>query len=771
MATAHELATFGDGAIPDTASEARPDRPRDQTLERAALVLILLLAAGLRLTRLDQNGYGNTYYSAAARSMLASFANFFFGAFDPVGLVTVDKPPVALWIQATSARILGYGGFSLLLPQALMGVGSVWVMYLLVRRTFGAAAASLAALVMAITPIGVAMDRDNLPDPALMFVLLLGAWALTRAIETGRLLPLMVATALIGLGFEIKMLAAFVVAPTFYLVYFLGSPAAWKTKLVQLAVATVALAAVALAWPLAVELIPKDRRPYIGGSRTNSALELALGYNGLARVMGMGSLGGLGMGPPGPLTAADPAADPTQSTPPGKNAEPKPKPSVPEDDEDELPPFPPPGGGPGGPPGFGPGGPRGMPGFGGPAGISRFANPSMAGLITWLFPLAIVGTAVAAWRAPRRLPISGGQAAILLWTGWFTTHWVVFSFAQGIFHDYYTYIMAPATAAMAGIGAVALWNESRAGGRRGISLPLALVLTAAWQGFVLSRYPSWSRFILPAVAGGVGVAVVGLIIERRLTARWARIPWDQAALTLGLMAILIAPGVWSLTPVLAKGNSMLPTAGPGLMGGPGGGGMPMMPPFDLDSARSKKLIAFLKANHHGERIMMAARESMEISSIISETGLPLVSLGGFMGADQVVTKDEFATMVEEGRVRFVMIGGGPGGAGPPGMRGRRGGPGGFGPPGFGPPGGGPPGAGNRELMDWVRKNGKRVDAKLWKSEEPKPPTHENAGGEPAGSLGPGQPGGPGGFGRFGFGRMGVLYDCNPKLGLIGVDAQ
>src|SRR5262249_38113934 len=143
---------------------AEDPRPGGRAWEWAGLVGVAALAAGLRLWRLDQNGFGNGYYAAAGRSMPRGAPKLFFGAFDPVRVGPGDKPSVALWIQAASARLLGFSGFSILLPQAILGVASVVLVYHVVRRTFGAGAGLLAGLVLAITPIGVAMDRDNLPD-------------------------------------------------------------------------------------------------------------------------------------------------------------------------------------------------------------------------------------------------------------------------------------------------------------------------------------------------------------------------------------------------------------------------------------------------------------------------------------------------------------------------------------------------------------------------------------------------------------------------------
>jgi 4-amino-4-deoxy-L-arabinose transferase-like glycosyltransferase len=760
-----------------------PNRRREWT----ALLAIVAVAAGLRLWNLDQNGYGNFYYAAAVRSMLASGTNFFFGAFDPLGFVTVDKPPAAIWIQAASAKLLGFRGVSLLLPDALMGIASVVLTYYLVRRVFGAAPALLAGLVLAITPIAIAVDRDNLPDSSLVFVLL-SAWALSLAAETGRLRPLLVSSALVGIGFNIKMLAAFVVLPTFYLCYLLAAPVAWRTKLWHLASATVVLAAVSLSWAFAVELTPKSRRPYIGGSRNNSALDLALGYNGLGRVFG-----GSGNFRPGGRPGF-----PGRGGPPAKGAEPSTKAEAHEKDQQKAasdktqptqepeptlassdramgtPPGSPGGGPPPGPPGvgfpppgpFGPGGrfPGGMPPmFGGPPGLLRFAMPLMAGQITWLFPIAILGASVAAMRIRRQWPISAERLALLLWTGWLGTHWFVFSFAQGIFHEYYTVIMAPAVAALAGIGGLALYDQWRHGIGRGF-LPTALILTAAWQAYIVSQSPGIRPWLLPVLGVGTLVSVVGLVSARWLTPWRHEVRWVKLATAIGLTALLVGPACWSLGPVIAHGNGMMPAATPPALFGDreNTSGMPPMPPFGMEAERNEKLIAFLRANRDGERIFVAAPSSMDVTSIIINTGETAVSLGGFMGADPVLTKEDFARMVDDRQVRFVLIGGGPGGGGPP--------PGG-GPPGAGPPfppggppfpPGGPGGPGNSEVMDWVRDHGKVVDKKLWQTQE-----HADDDEPDDKDLDPQAPPDPREMGQFfrRMRRMARLYDCRPELGL------
>src|SRR2546421_3606224 len=271
-----------------------------------ALGCILALSAFLDLYRLGQNGYANTYYAGAVRSMLESWHNFFFAAFDPGGLVSVDKPPLALWVETASAKAFGYSGFSILLPEALAGVIAVWVLYLLVTRVFGRVAGLVAALALAVSPVSVSINRDNNPDALFVLLLVLSVYVGVRALESGRLRTLLLSAALVGLAFNTKMLAAMVVVPGLGLAYLLFAKASWRKRLAFLAAAGAVLVVVSGAWIAAVDLTPAADRPYVGSTTDNSALSLALGYNGLGRVTGQtggtsagGGIGGAFSGTPG----------------------------------------------------------------------------------------------------------------------------------------------------------------------------------------------------------------------------------------------------------------------------------------------------------------------------------------------------------------------------------------------------------------------------------------------------------------------------------------
>ncbi len=252
---------------------------------RPALALsgVLLIAAALRLAFLDQNGFGTLYYAAAVRSMAAGGHNFFFAAFDPAGFLAIDKPPLAFWAQVASVRLLGYGGLALHLPQVLEGVAAVALLHYLVARRFGRPAGLLAALFLALTPISVAVDRSNNTDACLVLAQLAAAWPLVLAAERASLRLLLLSAVLLGLAFWVKMAAALLVLPAFVALYLLTAPATWARRIGHLAAAAAVLAAVALAWPFAVDLTPKERRPYVDSTATNSAIELAIGHNAVDR--------------------------------------------------------------------------------------------------------------------------------------------------------------------------------------------------------------------------------------------------------------------------------------------------------------------------------------------------------------------------------------------------------------------------------------------------------------------------------------------------------
>ncbi len=671
-------------------------RTRRLSRERLQLLAVLALATGLYALGLARNGYANEYYAAAVKSMVQSWHNFFYVAFDPGGFVAVDKPPLALWVQAASAKLFGVNSYALMLPQAVEGVLSVAVVYHLVRRVWGHRTGLLAAIVMTLTPITVAINRDNNPDTLLVLLMVLAAWAAIRATETGRLRLVVLCAALVGLAFNTKMLQGLIVVPALGLLYLVGSRVTWRRRAMHLAAAAATLVVVGGAWSVAVDLTPAAQRPYVGGSTTNTMRDLIFGYNGLGRLSGNeNGRGARQGGPPAGFGATGEAPDVAGGL----------------------------------------GGPMGGISFGGQPGVLRLFTAAIAGQMVWLLPLALGGAAVGLRRARPRFPLSQPAQNLVLWAAWLATHLVVFSFAQGIFHPYYLTVVGPAWAVLIAVGTRAMWRAWQAGGPRRWALPAALLVTAGWQTYLLWPTSADATAIRAALYALIAVAALGALGAAAWLARRGLDAPGSGRRVLGgaLVALLVAPGVWSATPLVMPGNSSIPTAGlnasSDAMGGPPAGvgaplGLAGAPPAGADDGRSagqrnrgarpagapgfgtggfrpgdrlggdqSKLIAYLEANRGATKYLLAVGSSMSASGIILATGAPVMALGGFSGGDPILTAEQFAALVRAGTVRFVQA-----------QAGGRGGP------------GGPGGQGNQAaITSWVTQNCTAVDPALWQS--------------------------------------------------------
>ncbi|HRC08285.1 MAG TPA: glycosyltransferase family 39 protein, partial [Miltoncostaeales bacterium] len=376
------------------------ERTADATWIRPAFWGLLVATAILYMWGLGASGWANDFYSAAAQAGSQSWKALFFGASDAANSITVDKPPLSLWAMALSVRIFGLSSWSILIPQALMGVASVGVLYATVRRWFGAPAGLLAGAVLALTPVATLMFRFNNPDALLVLLLVVAAYALVRALETGSVRWMVGVGTAIGFGFLTKMLQALVVVPGFAIVYLIAAPVVLSARVRHVLAAGLAMVLSAGWWVAIVELTPASMRPYVGGSQNNSVLELIFGYNGFGRLTGneTGSVGG---------------------------------------------------GGPGG-------------AMWGTPSWHRMFDASWAGQIAWLIPAALVGFVVLMVMrrgAPRTDRIRAGA---MVWGGWLVVTQIVFSFGKGIIHEYYAVALAPAIAALVGMAGVQLWNARRA---------------------------------------------------------------------------------------------------------------------------------------------------------------------------------------------------------------------------------------------------------------------------------------------------------------------
>lgn len=698
-------------------------RPKQGQRFDIILICIALLSAFLNIFNIWKDTYANAYYTSAVTSMLQSFHNFFYASFDPAGYVTVDKPPVTFWVQTMFAYVLGVHGWSVILPQALAGVGSVLLMYVLVKPTFGKTAAQFASLITACTPIAVAVSRTNNIDSLLVFTLLIATWMLFRGIRNQKLAWLLGAFAMIGVGFNIKMLQAYMVVPAFYLFYLLAYKSEWKKKLAILAAASVILVGVSVSWAVVVDTIPQENRPYIGGSQTNSVLELAFGYNGISRLKGM-NRGGMGPGaaPDQREIQQDRDTMPDQQQmPDGNNMQNR---QQMQQDGNNMP-NPPqmPQNGDNGPEGFGPdgnGGPGPMPGGGGPQGQGRgafgtgLAGPlrlfqsELSGQISWLLPFVAFACVGLLADMRRRRPLTDKQKETLFWLAWLLPGMAFFSVA-GFFHHYYLIMLAPPIAALAGAGWVELWNQYRdkEGWNRWL-LPAGVLAATAFELYVLQPY---QKQIGMGWSIGIGAAGIGLSLVLFLAAKKQKLA-SMAAMA-GMLVLLAAPLYWAATPFLYGDNSMLPQAGPkqqgfgqrqDMGGGPGSG-------------INTKLLEYVTKNNTGETCLFATTDAGTAESYIIETGKAVIAMGGFSGSDPILTVEKLKQMVANKEVKYFLI---PSGSG------------------FGGRGGG----GSNEVMDWIRANSTEVPKEKWQSNSPQ--------GDPAGPQG----------GPMGMGNDRMLYKIN-----------
>jgi 4-amino-4-deoxy-L-arabinose transferase-like glycosyltransferase len=489
-------------------------RPTDPAWARPALLALLAATALLYLAGLSRNGWANDFYAAAVQAGATSWKAFLFGSFDSANFITVDKTPASLWVMELSVRAFGLNYWSLLVPQALEGVATVGVLYTTVRRWFGPAAAIIAGAVMALTPVATLMFRYDNPDSLLVLVMVLAAYATTRALESGRTRWLALAGALLGLGFLTKMLQALLVLPVFALAYLVAGPPRLGKRIWQLLAGGAAMLAAAGWWVALVMLTPAADRPYIGGSTSNSILQLTFGYNGFGRLDGneVGSVGfGNGNGPQ----------------------------------------------------------------FGGSASITRLFGAEMGGQVSWLIPAALVALAALLWLSRRSPRTDRTRSAAILWGGWLVLTGLVFSYMSGIIHPYYTVALGPAVGALTGIGAAALWRDRHTVFAR-VAMMAMLAVTAGWAWVLLGRSPGWYPWLRVAiVAAALGSAAVILVPRRPITALGGagrgRVFLAAVPVSLAMAAGLGGPLAYSINTAATAHTGALPSAGPAVAAGFGPG--------------------------------------------------------------------------------------------------------------------------------------------------------------------------------------------------------
>jgi len=633
---------------------ARADAP---AWERPAFIVLLGATALLYLWGLGASGWANTYYSAAVQAGAKSWKAFFYGSLDAGNSITVDKSPGFLWVMELSARVFGVNSWSILVPQALEGVAAVGVLYATVRRWFSPAAALLAGVVLATTPVAALMFRFNNPDALLVLVLTGAAYALTRALEAGTTRWVVFAFSLVGFGFLAKMLQAFIVLPAFGVVYLFAGPPRLGRRISQLVLATGAMLISGGWWIAIVQLTPAGSRPYIGGSQNNSLWNLMFGYNGFGRLTGNEN---------GSVT-------------------------------------------------------RGGSSPWGITGLTRLFNADFGGQISWLLPAALVllvaGFALT-WSRPRT---DRTRAALLLWGGWLIVTAAMFSFGKGIIHPYYSVALGPAIGAVVGIGVVTLWSRRSLYPHVVLTAVFALTVvwsyvlldrTPTWHPWLravlaLSGLVVLAAMLLRHVLGrrsAVGVAVAAVVVALlgpgAYTVATAATPHNGAIPSAGPTAAgSVGPGGRGpagfrrggfptrgfVPPGLGAGGFVAPGIGQGGFGpgalGRGGFGPGAFGPRGLSgvpggafraggflngttvSAATKTL---LESGSAGYRWVAATVDANNAASYQLATGKAIMAIGGFNGTDPSPTLVQFERDVAAHRVHYFIAGGGAGFGGGPG---------------------------------------------------------------------------------------------------------
>jgi 4-amino-4-deoxy-L-arabinose transferase-like glycosyltransferase len=700
--------------------------PQDQPRwTRPALLGIAAVAALLFAWNITQAGLA-PFYSVAVKSMSVSWKAFFYGAFDPKATITIDKLAGSFLPQALSARIFGYHPWSLALPQVIEGVVAVLAMYRIVRRWAGPVPGLLAAAIFGLTPIAASMFGHSMEDGALTVCLVLAADAYQRAVMEARLRSLIWSGVWVGLGFQTKMLQAWMVLPALAIGYLFAAPAPLRRRLWQLGVAGVVMLAVSLSWIALYTFTPAKDRPYVDGSTNNSAIAMVFGYNGLERfgisvkgsvTSGPGVSGGAGARGTGGGPSTSPAG-----TPPGSGTAP--------------------GGGtaPGSGTGFGAGGGRtGAGGSGAGGGTGGFTRPGgqLTGAssfgqgwtkllgsefgpeVGWLYPLAVLALIFGllwTWRARRTDQV---RAGFLMWGIWLLTFGLIFSKMSSIPHTAYVASLAPPLAALSAAGIVMFWRYLRAGDARGWVLPVAVAAEVAWALFLWRDYSGflpWVR-IVAVVAAVIGI---GVMVVVRLTRR-ARARLLTVGLTAGVGAMLVAPAAWAGSVLDAKyaGSSFNASAGPvSSMGGFAGGGPAGGNPSAEDAFRDfadrsgdragtgeggtrtpggragafggggaggiqgsattaltgseQAIYKYVTAHRDGASYLLAVSSWTEASPYIEATGQEVMPMGGFSGSIAEPTLARVKELVTTGQLRYFLFTGTAAGSGGGGFGGGRG---------------------------------------------------------------------------------------------------
>ncbi|WP_019929958.1 glycosyltransferase family 39 protein [Nocardia sp. BMG111209] len=604
------IASLDTSTVPPQPAAPRAPGRSGKTVERAGLAALLIATAVMYLWNITINGMGNQFYAGAAWAGSRNWEALLFGSLDAGNFITVDKPPVSQWVMGLSGRIFGFSSASMLIPQALMAVAAVALVYGAIRRITGSHYTGLlAGAALALIPVAALMFRFNNPDAAMVLLMTAGAYATVRALQRASTLWLVLAGVALGFAFLAKMLEGVMVLPALGLAYLVAAPNPIRTRLLQLGAALIAMLASA-GWYVVLTLLwPASSRPYLAGSTDNNFMNLVLGYNGFARILGRNrGGGGRGATPPATTTQVPGAAGPAATAVPAPAG-------------------------------------RGGGGFGGNQvrGVERLFTGEFGFEIGWLLPaavLALVLVLIARRRAPRTDLVRAGA---IVFGGWVLVDGLVLSYMKNLAHPYYTLSIAPAVAGMFAIGVHEMWiNRHTVFGRLGLAALIAL--TGVWSFVLLHRNAGWYpelRWVILLVTL-FAAALLAMPWERGGSRRIA-----TAALALGLLGSLAGQGAYSLATIGTAHSGGGPTVGPARAGGRDGfGGFGQ-------SQSNPQLSALLGATN--STWAAAINGSSAAAGLEIESGKSVMAIGGFSGSDPTPTLAQFQADVQAGKVTYYIV--------------------------------------------------------------------------------------------------------------------
>ena len=586
-----------------TASKARQAGFKSTREQKIAIGTLLILTAITYLFGALQNGMANSYYAAAVQAASSNFIAWLFGSLDAANFVSVDKPPLSTMIMGLSARIFGFSSFSMLLPNVLAGVLTVYLVYRITRYYFGFKPGIIAGGILAVTPVVALMSGFNNPDAILMCFLTASGYFLIRALDKKPIRNLALAALFSGLAFNTKMLQGLMVLPAIYVVYLCFAKAKLNKRILHLGIFTLVVVIASLSWSVLVYLTPAEMRPWVGSTNDNNIWSLIFGYNGFGRLLGNS-------------------------------------------------------------PGNGGGG-GGRTGFGGATEVFRMFNDEFGPNIAWFIPTAMIGAVTVFFklRKKERTNIQFGITAF--WLIWLLTHMFIFSMTSGTIHPYYVVVLAPAIAALVGISLpliVQLYKNEK----NIWLLPMTVIITALTAAMLLSMSGLTGLMWVIIGLGIISSLFLLLARSLPKVHQNSNQDKDlrqtillKVGSVLSIITVLATPVYYTIATVTQSHVGSIPTAGPSSTA--------LMGSNNENAEAENALVTFLLANSSGTTWIAAVNSANESAAIQISTGKPVASLGGFNGSDPVLTLAQFKEYVASGKIKYYVtssrgMGGGPGGS-------------------------------------------------------------------------------------------------------------